>query len=36
LHARAISFELGGERYELECPLDAELEAVLSRLRGQR
>tara|TARA_E500000178_G_scaffold329877_1_gene361245 strand:+ start:298 stop:1026 length:729 start_codon:yes stop_codon:yes gene_type:complete len=36
LHAKAISFELGGERYKLECPLDAELEAVLSRLRGQR
>ena len=36
LHARAIAFELGGERYELECPLDAELESVLSRLRGQR
>ena len=36
LHARAIAFELGGERYELECPLDAELESVLSRLRSQR
>jgi 23S rRNA pseudouridine955/2504/2580 synthase len=36
LHAKAIAFELGGERYELECPIDAELESVLSRLRGQR
>ena len=35
LHARAITFELGGDRYELECPLDAELESVLRRLRGQ-
>ena len=36
LHARAITFELGGDRYDLECPLDAELESVLRRLRGQR
>ena len=36
LHARAITFELGGDRCELECPLDAELESVLRRLRGQR
>ena len=36
LHAKAISFELGGERYKLECPLDDELESVLVRLRGQR
>ena len=36
LHARAIAFELGGNRYELECPLDAELESVLRRLRGKR
>ena len=36
LHARAITFELGGDRYELECPLDAELESVLRQLRGQR
>jgi 23S rRNA pseudouridine955/2504/2580 synthase len=36
LHARAIAFELGGERYELECPLDAELESVLRGLRSQR
>jgi 23S rRNA pseudouridine955/2504/2580 synthase len=36
LHAKAISFYLGSERYELECPLGAELESVLSRLRGQR
>ena len=36
LHAKAIAFELDGDRYELECPLDAELESVLRRLRGQR
>ena len=36
LHARAIAFELAGERYELECPLDAELESVLRGLRSQR
>ena len=36
LHAKAISFHLGGERYRIECPLDVELESVLSRLRGQR
>ena len=36
LHARAIAFELAGEHYELECPLDAELESVLRHLRGQR
>lgn len=36
LHARAIAFELAGERFELECPLDAELESVLRRLRSQR
>ena len=36
LHARAIAFELAGERYELECPLDAELESVLHGLRSQR
>ena len=36
LHAQAISFRLGSERYELECPLDAELESVLARLRSQR
>ena len=36
LHAKAIAFDLGGQRYELECPLDAELESVLSRLRSQR
>ena len=36
LHARAISFKLDGERYQLSCPLDAELESVLERLRGKR
>ena len=36
LHARAISFNLGGERYQLSCPLDAELESVLERLRSKR
>ncbi len=36
LHARAITFELDGDRCELECPLDSELESVLRRLRGQR
>ena len=36
LHAKAISFELRGERYKLECPLDKELQSVLSRLRSQR
>jgi 23S rRNA pseudouridine955/2504/2580 synthase len=36
LHARAISFNLGGERYQLCCPLDAELESVLERLRSKR
>ena len=28
LHARAITFELGGDRCELECPLDAELSLI--------
>ena len=36
LHARAITFELCGDRFELDCPLDAELESVLRRLRGKR
>ena len=36
LHARAISFKLGGEHYQLSCPLDAELESVLERLRSKR
>ena len=36
LHARAIAFELAGEVYELECPLDTELESVLRGLRSQR
>jgi 23S rRNA pseudouridine955/2504/2580 synthase len=36
LHARAIAFELGGERYQLACPLDDELESVLERLRSKR
>ena len=36
LHARAITFDLGGERYDLDCPLDAELESVLKGLRSQR
>ena len=36
LHAKFIRFWLAGERYELECPLTDELEAVLLRLRGER
>ena len=34
LHAKSISFELSGEPYELNCPIDKELESVLARLRG--
>ena len=36
LHAKSISFELSGEHYELDCPIDKELESVLARLRGPR
>ncbi len=36
LHAKRIRFRIAGRQYELECPLSAELEAVLSRLRGER
>ena len=36
LHAKSISFELSGEHYELNCPIDKELESVLARLRGAR
>ena len=36
LHAKSISFELSGEHYELNCPIDRELESVLARLRGAR
>ena len=36
LHAKAIAFDVAGERYEIECPLGDELESVLARLRSQR
>ena len=36
LHAKSISFKLSGEHYELNCPIDKELESVLARLRGVR
>ena len=36
LHAKSISFKLSGEHYELNCPIDQELESVLARLRGAR
>ena len=36
LHAKSISFNLFGEHYELNCPIDQELESVLARLRGAR
>ena len=36
LHAKSISFELSGEHYELNCPIDQELVSVLARLRGAR
>ena len=36
LHAKAISFKLFDEHYELNCPIDQELESVLARLRGAR
>lgn len=36
LHAKAIAFNVAGERYEIECPLGDELESVLARLRSKR
>ena len=36
LHAKSISFKLSGVHYELNCPIDQELESVLARLRGAR
>ena len=36
LHAKAIAFDVAGERYEIECPLGDELESALARLRSQR
>ena len=36
LHAKSISFKLFDEHYELNCPIDQELESVLARLRGAR
>ena len=36
LHAKYISFKLFDEHYELNCPIDQELESVLARLRGAR
>ena len=36
LHAKSLSFELSGEHFELNCPIDQELESVLARLRGAR
>ena len=36
LHAKAIAFDVAGERYEIACPLGDELESVLARVRSQR
>ena len=36
LHAAAIQFEVNNQRYDLSCPLDPELESVLSKLRTER
>jgi 23S rRNA pseudouridine955/2504/2580 synthase len=36
LHATAIQFEVNDQRYDLSCPLDPELESVLSKLRTER
>ena len=36
LHAKYISFKLFDEHYELNCPIDQELDSVLARLRGAR